>query len=131
MSFIEGISSVKEMISVCPANVERRAELVMPGSLWIRTSLVPAKSFSVNRPNIPGMACIFPDPVWKRTVKLFVRKRFFTSVTLPESTTCERLISAMLSQISSTDDMLCVEDFFFQQFGIYGVESAERFVKDQ
>lgn len=109
MSFIEGISSVKEMISVCPANAERRVELVIPGSLWMRTSLVPARSFSVSRLNISGIGCNFPDSEWKRMVKLFVRKRLFTSVTLPESTTCERLIKAILSQISSTDDMLCVE----------------------
>lgn len=87
--------------------------------------------------------CNFLDPVWKRMVKLFVRKRLFTSVTLPESTTCERLIKAILSQISSTDDhvvrgkndrvssILQFENFFFQQFGIHRIESAERFVEDQ
>ena len=142
MSFIEGISSVKEIISVCPANAERRAELVMPGSLWMRTSLVPARSFSASRLNISGMGCNFPDPVWKRRVKLFAGNGFsllshagkHNLRTVDQGDIITNLFNrrhVVRGKNDRVSSILQFENFFFQQFGIHRVESAERFVEDQ
>ena len=49
---MDGISSTKEIISVCAANVANKEELEMFFSLCILNSLTPALFFSSNMENI-------------------------------------------------------------------------------
>ena len=106
---MEGSSSANDRISTCSDRVDSKVELLIPSALWICSSRIPLCSFSQSSVKISDgtFERTLSDEI--RNVNVLFRKRFLTSATFPDNTTCDLLIRAMLSHISSTEAILWVE----------------------